>query len=204
MSGHHDGSNGSQAAYEGVDTIVLFEELACGDALPTTWQPLAAPLDPLEITSMAEQNQRLLLTCTALEEHAAGEKSEEGSVHGHELARLELKVNLLLEVVGQLVAQQRPRPPAVPIRFNAVGAAWRAVGPLPRPRERGVLEIHLQRDLVQPLRMLGEIVSVGSDSLVKVRFEPPGDAVADLVEKLAFRRHRRQVAGARHPRRAAG
>jgi hypothetical protein len=194
----------TEGVYEGVDTVVLFEELAYGDALPTTWQALAAPLDRLEIASMTEQNLRLLQTCAALEEHGAGEKSEEGLAYGPDPARLELKLNLLLELVGQLVAQQRPRPPAVPIRFNAVGAAWRPAAPPPPPRERGVLEIHLQSDLAQPLRMLGEIVSVGSDSVVKARFEHPGDAVADLVEKLAFRRHRRQVAGARQPRRASG
>jgi hypothetical protein len=37
-----------------------------------------------------------------------------------------------------------------------------------------------------------------------VRFLPPGEAVSDLLEKLAFRRHRRQVAGSRQPPRARG
>jgi hypothetical protein len=39
------------------------------------------------------------------------------------------------------------------------------------------------------------------DGEVAVKFLPPGDAVADLIEKLAFRRHRRRVAGSRQPRR---
>jgi hypothetical protein len=41
---------------------------------------------------------------------------------------------------------------------------------------------------------------VSPDGQVKVKFMPLGEAVADLIEKLAFRRHRRQVAGSR-PRR---
>lgn len=187
--------------YEGVDTIVLFEELAYGDALPVRWQPIAGSLDPLELASAMEHNLRLLQACAAIEEHGNGDKPEDGSSNGHELARLDLKINLLLDLVGQLMVQQRPRPAPLPIRFNAVGAAWRPSGTPPRPRERGMLEIYLRECLAQPLRMLGEVVSLGSDSLVKVRFEHPGDAIADLVEKLAFRRHRRQIAGVRQPRR---
>ncbi len=45
------------------------------------------------------------------------------------------------------------------------------------------------------------MVSTLSDGRVKVSFVPPGEATADLLEKLAFRRHRRQVAGVRQPRR---
>jgi hypothetical protein len=192
--------------YEGIDTIVLFEELAYGDALPMRWQPLAASLDPLQVASWMEHNLRLLQACAALEEYGGGtdKPDEVASSYPSELARLDLKINLLLDLVGQLMVEQRPRPPAVALRFNAIGATWRVAGTPPRPRERGTLEIYLRECLAQPLRLIGEIVSIGSDSTVKVRFEYPGEAVADLIEKLAFRRHRRQIAGVRQPRRGAG
>jgi hypothetical protein len=190
--------------YEGVDTVVLFEELAYGDVLPMRWQPIAAVLDPIQVASWAEHNLRLLQACAAIEENAASEKPDETSALGPELMRLDLKVNLLLDLVGQLMVEHRPRPSPTPLRFNAIGASWRVAGTPPRPRERGVLEVYLRECLAQPLRMIGEIVSVGSDATVKARFEYPGEAVADLIEKLAFRRHRRQVAGVRQPRRNAG
>jgi hypothetical protein len=189
--------------YEGIDTIVLFEELAYGDALPMRWQPLAATLDPIQVASWAEHNLRLLQACAAIEE-SVPEKPDDATGSGSELSRLDLKINLLLDLVGQLMVAHRPRPAAMPMRFNAVGATWRSTGTPPRPRERGVLEIYLRECLAQPLRMIGEIVSIGSDSMVKVRFEYPGEAVSDLIEKLAFRRHRRQVAGVRQPRRQPG
>jgi hypothetical protein len=190
--------------YEGIDTIVLFEELAYSDALPMRWQPLTAALDPLQVANWMEHNLRLLQACAAIEDYGITEKPDDATSHGSEFARLDLKVNLLLDLVGQLMVAQRPRPPAMPLRFNAIGATWRVAGTPPRPREKGTLEIYLRECLAQPLRLIGEIVSVGSDSMVKVRFEYPGEPVADLIEKLAFRRHRRQVAGVRQPRRSPG
>ena len=66
----------------------------------------------------------------------------------------------------------------------------------------GVLEIYLRDSLPQPLRLLGRIIASDPDGRVKARFIPPSDTIADLIEKLAFRRHRRQVAGARQSRRS--
>jgi hypothetical protein len=60
-----------------------------------------------------------------------------------------------------------------------------------------VLELHLREFIVEPLRLSGRVVGVGHEGRIKVKFDNPGEAVADLIEKLAFRRHRRQVAGAR-------
>ena len=45
------------------------------------------------------------------------------------------------------------------------------------------------------------VQSVSGEGLVKATIVPPGEATANLIEKLAFRRHRRQVAGVRQPRR---
>ena len=42
---------------------------------------------------------------------------------------------------------------------------------------------------------------VTPDGHIKARFAPVGETVADLLEKLAFRRHRRLVAGSRQPTR---
>jgi hypothetical protein len=48
------------------------------------------------------------------------------------------------------------------------------------------------------------VTQVSAEGMVKVAFTPPGEATADLIEKLAFRRHRRHVAGVRQPRRSPG
>jgi hypothetical protein len=186
--------------YEGIDTIVLYDELAYEDVLPLAWRRLPEPFDPAIIGSFAERNLRVLQAMTALEEHGQIEKADEKLPHAADIQRLELKVNLLLDMMGALLIASRPRPPASPVRFNTLGAVWQAKAPFPEPGNQGVLEIYLRDCIAEPLRFVGRIGTVSPDGKVKLKIIPPGENIADLMEKLAFRRHRRQVAGAKHPK----
>jgi hypothetical protein len=89
------------------------------------------------------------------------------------------------------------------VRFNALGANWRTSTP-PRVGDQGLLDIYLRECLAQPLTLIANVTHVSAEGVVKVAFAPPGEATADLIEKLAFRRHRRHVAGVRQPRRSPG
>ena len=187
--------------YEGIDTVVLYEELAYEDVLPVAWKRINEPFDPSLIGSYQDRNLRVLQALSALEEAGVIEKPDETSPHHADLLRLDLKLNLVLDMVGQLLVASHPRPRSTPIRFNAVGAVWQGYPPLPEMGNQGVLEIYLRDCIADPLRLVGRIASIGPDGRVKARFVPPGEHIADLLEKLAFRKHRRQVAGAKHPRR---
>ena len=189
--------------YEGVDTVVLHNELAYEDVLPVGWRALARPLDLAAVPVQTERNVRTLQVCATIEEQGPIEKAEEKSLHSNDLLRLEVKMNLVLELMGQLLAAQQPRPAAAPIRFNALGAVWQSAKP-PRSGEQGLLDIWLRDCLAQPLTLIANVTQVTPDGRVKVTFTPPGEATADLIEKLAFRRHRRHVAGVRQPRRSPG
>ena len=186
--------------YEGLDTIVLYEELAYEDVLPVSWRRLPEPYDPALIGGYADRNLRALQALSALDEHGQIEKPDENAPHSADILRLDMKVNLLLDMVGALLVASRPRPRPTSVRFNALGAVWQAPTPHPELGSQGVFEIYLRDCIAEPLRMFGRISSVGPDGRVKIRFVPPGDHIADLLEKLAFRKHRRQVAGVRHPR----
>jgi len=187
--------------FEGVDTVILNNELAYQDLLPVAFKPLARPMELPAIAALTDRNVRMLQVCSVLEEHGATEKKDESSPHATDIMRLEVKVNLLLDLVGQLLAAQLPRPAPVLVRFNAVGALWKTLDP-PRVGQQGLLEIWLRDSLPQPLALIANVTQVAADGHVKASFVPPGEATADLLEKLAFRRHRRQVAGVRQPRRA--
>jgi hypothetical protein len=152
--------------------------------------------------SCAERNLKLLQACAALEEHGQPEKKNDESQYHADIVRLDMKVNLLLDLVSQLLIANQPRPEAMSLRFNTLGAVWQHHGNgLPVADSIGVLEVYLRECIVEPLRMTGQVVSVSADGRVKVKFDPPGEGVEDLIEKLAFRRHRRQIAGARNPKR---
>lgn len=186
--------------YEGLDTVVLYEELAYEDVLPVSWRRLPEPYDPALLGSFADRNLRVLQAFTALEEHGPVEKPDENAPYAADMQRIELKMNLLLDMMGQLLNASQPRPKPAPIRFNALGSVWQASPPYPDLGAQGVLEVYLRECIAEPLRLVGRIASVGPDGRVKVRFIQPGEHIADLMEKLAFRKHRRQVAGARLPK----
>ncbi|MBK7251400.1 MAG: PilZ domain-containing protein [Gammaproteobacteria bacterium] len=190
--------------YEGIDTIVLYEELAWEDLLPVAWVSVPGTPEPALLVHQAERNLRLLQAASALEEYGQHEKPDENAPYAADIMRLDFKLNLLLDLVGQILAANQPRPSPVPVRFNTKGAVWRAgsAGARPRAGEQGFVEIHLRDCLVQPLGLYGQVIDSGADGRVKVRFAPLAETVSDLLEKLAFRRHRRQVADARNPRRS--
>ena len=105
-------------------------------------------------------------------------------------------------MVGALLAASQSRPAPSPARFNPHGIVWEARGELPRAGAYGLVEIHLKDCLVQPLALAGTVAEGPADRHVHVRFDPLPEPVADQLERLVFRRHRRQVAGGRAQRRA--
>lgn len=187
--------------FEGSQTTVLFEELGYADILPVQWRRLDAASTAATRAVWTEHNVRLLQACAAIEEQGYAEKVDENAPNSADLQRLDFKLNLLLDLVGQVVAANLPRPAAIPLRFNAHGAIWQASEPHPKQGEHGVFEVYLRECLVQPLRLVGHIDSIEPDGTAEAHFDPPGEATADLIEKLAFRRHRRLVKGSRQPRR---
>lgn len=191
-----------QTGYEGIDTVVLFEELAYEDTLPLRFRAATTPISDNFRRSSAESNLKILQAATALEEHSQPEKNKQDdySQFHADIIRLDTKLNMLIEMVGQLLAAQQPRPESMPVRFNKLGAVWTHKGTPPAVNSTGLLEVFLKECVAEPLRLVGRIASVGQDGRTKMQFEPMNQTVADLLEKLAFRRHRRQVAGARQPK----
>lgn len=182
------------------DTVVLYEELAFQDVLPVRWHSVAP--DPTAAAGLAERNLQVLQAWDALEDHGVVEKADENAPLAAEIQRLDRKMSLLLALVGQLLAVNRPRPAPVSVRFNAHGALWRPVSSPPSAGADGVLEIYLDECIAQPLRLRGRISAVTEAGDVKMRFEPLDDALSAVIAKIAFRRHRRQIAGRHGPSRA--
>src|SRR5579862_5358279 len=178
------------------DTVVLHNELAYHDVLPVQWQPRERPLTRFELGSLEEANLLLLQAQVALEDHSPGDDSS-GALAG-EIARLDLKLNLVLQLLAKLVLKERMPPPTT-IQFNALGASWTAVGSAPTVGSQGVLRIYPRGSLPQPLDLPATVTQVDG-STVRFEFEQLPESVAELIQRLAFLRHRRDVAGARKAR----
>jgi Atypical PilZ domain, cyclic di-GMP receptor len=188
--------------FDGGDTIVLFDELAYEDVLALCWIERTHSGFDSATQRQAERNARLLQAHEALDEPASADKGDDDSPHAAEIARLDFKVNLLLDLVGQLVTANMARPVAVPVRINACGASWQSADSPPTLGAVGQLQVHISDALAQPLLLPGRIAAVSDTGLVRARFELLGEVVAGQLERLVFRRHRRRIAGTRSPRRA--
>jgi Atypical PilZ domain, cyclic di-GMP receptor len=183
---------------EGVDTVVLYNELAYHDVLPLEWQARHRPLDTFERHKLEEANLLLLQACVAIEEHPIRDQGEDAGPLAGDIARLDFKLNLVLQLLAKLVLKDRI-PPTTTIQFNAHGASWTALGPVPEAGSRGLLRIHLRGALPQPLELAAVVRGI-EGAQVRVRFDELPDAVGELIQRLAFLRHRRDVADARKAR----
>jgi hypothetical protein len=183
---------------EGVDTVVLYNELAYHDVLPVAWQPRDKPLSRFELANLEESNLLLLQASAAIEEHPIRDQGEDPGPLAGEIARLDLKLNLVLQLLARLVLKDRLPVPTM-IQFNAHGASWTAIGPGPEVDAPGLLRIHLHASLPQSLD-LPSVITQLEGSQVRARFQQLPEPVAELIQRLAFLRHRRDVADARKAR----
>jgi hypothetical protein len=184
--------------YEGVDTVVLYDELAYHDVLPVQWKTLSRPLNRFELIGLNESNLLLLQACVVVEEHPAHDMKEDLGPLAGELARLDFKLNLVLQLLSKLVSEDRISTPTA-IQFNAVGAKWTALGPTPSVGQAGLLRVQLRTSLPQPLELPAEVSAV-SGATVRVKFPELSESNVEMIQKLAFLRHRRHIADARKAR----
>ena len=184
--------------HEGLDTAVLDNELAYQDMLPVQWMTLWEPPDRFELLGLEEANLLLLQACIAVEEHPARDKNEDLGPLAGEIARLDFKLNLVMQLLAKLVAKDR-MPPATAILFNSLGASWTCVGQTPPVGGHGLLRVQLRSSLPQPLELPAQVTAV-EGSMAKVKFPGMSESVAELIQRLAFVRHRRHVAETRKAR----
>lgn len=176
-----------------------FDGLALHDFLPLTWE--ASPLtDPAELEHYNQETARAL-QALALFEEAPKDISTDALPKGQELLHLEAKMDVLLSLVSRMVSHQQGLPKRHNTVLRADSLEW--TGPCAeqaRTGDTGVIAIYPNPMLPMPFRLAGRVVSTVERSGVKwrlTRFEHLSAPVSVGMEKLVFRRHRRQVAIAR-------
>jgi len=176
-----------------------FDGLALHDFLPLAWEP--SPLsDPAELEHYNQETAKAL-QALALFEEAPKEISTDAIPKGQELLHLEAKVDVLLSLVTRLVSQQQGLPKRHNTVLRADSLEWTGPGAeQARTGDTGVIVIYPNPLLPMPFRLAGRVVSTVERAGIKwrlTRFENLSPLVSVGLEKLVFRRHRRQVAIAR-------
>ncbi len=174
----------------------FFEGLSYEDIMPLEWRRLGTEPDHTYLAHLNEANEDTLRMLAIMDERSV-EKNEEGTTLAAEIIRLETKVNLLLDMVGQILTNHLLLPDQIPVRLGASGVEFAHTKP-PKVDDRIVITLYLHQRYPRPLEIAGHVVSVDDTGQgaywVKARFEGLSTSVEDWLEKFIFRRHRRLIA----------
>lgn len=182
--------------------------LCLSETLPFEFRPDAQPPTPDGLAEADAINLQTLLVDASLGEPRRGLESTELDLNRQsDIERLEGKVDVLLGMVARLATLGRPPGKPCRIRLFAQGLEWQAAGGRPRAGTRGAVLLQVNPGFAQLLTLHGVVTDeqAGADGpWVRFRFEGVGERVVEMLERLIFRRHRRQVAGAHGQSSAAG
>lgn len=166
---------------------------------PLVWHPvhtLPAANQQVELASAnGEVLKALLLLDTPL-----GELGDDAAEAGmQDMARLDFKLNLLLDMMGQLLLKQRIVPQARPLTLMPQSLIW-------QDDDAPVLDSLLQVELYcsmkypRPLRLYGRVVEVNpqnSSWWIQLALQALGEGLQEGLERFIFIHHRRAVAQSR-------
>lgn len=167
------------------------------DNISLTWKNIDFEPDANHLALVNESNEIFLRSVAAIGELPQEAAQEDTSALGQELARIDLKLNLLLDLVGQLVYQQSPIPAATtPVTLTAHSISWEADN-LPALGSTVFMQIYVQRGTPKPLSFYGKVVGDENSrraGRASAQFVGLSDSVVSGLDKLIFRHHRRAVA----------
>ena len=184
----------------------FFDGLVHETMFPVEWVYLDLELTEERAIAANVANEQLLRLMTSL-----GEKlPEQGDYieHSAELERLDLKLNVLIDMAGHLLRNQLKLPAPETVRFGHGSMEWQTMAPPERGRQIGI-KVYIDSSLPQFLQLYGETEinveeNVEADAgtratLVRVKYLGLGEAVSDELEKYIFRQHRKKIALERQP-----
>jgi Atypical PilZ domain, cyclic di-GMP receptor len=176
---------------------LIFEEM-----MPLEWAEAPLPAGP-ELARLNADNFQLLGAESSLEEARVHDAlKEESPALVHELQRLEYKLNILLRLTADLSVRHSGLPAAQAVRLSSRGLEWLGADPKAGVGQTGLASLYVNPALPQPLklpcRIAGERQADGRRAL-QFQFAGVSESVAEAIDKLIFRHHRRLIAGAKHP-----
>ncbi len=175
------------------EDAALGGQVACDDEIGLAWRPIDQLPTTLASNRINARNEAVLRSLAMLEEH---DETRADPGDRAELHRLEGKLNLVLELVSELVRERQEQAVVQPVRFNSVGMCWS----VERPQNEGTLfeiECYALPAWPVPLRLFARSVACVEQAgywRLCTRFEGLTPGVSEWLDKLAFRRHRREVA----------
>ncbi len=172
--------------------------LVCEDVMPLRCTQLTHAPTEMEYFQCQEANEDILRTIALLDEHFS-EAGDEHDQTAQGMQRIDFKLNLVLDLVGQVLAHHLTLPESISVSFNTEAIQWE--GSSAPDVSAGVkIELYVSRKYPRPIVLYGKVQAVQpmpGGFRVGVALEGLSEIVSDGLGKLIFRQHRRHVAHAR-------
>ena len=189
MNQHHSDSN--------FGTSIIYE-----DRLPLSVAYYPAEPESGELLRVGVQNDDVLRMVLSLDEASVTGKSDEGE-HSAEIQRLEFKLNLMMEMIGELYSQNMQFPEPVPVKLGAYSVSWMMDEneTLPDIGRYLALSVYLSRRYPRPLVLFAQVSNIElcetGEKWIEADFLSMPQQTLDTLERFVFRQHRRFVAFSR-------
>jgi len=181
--------------------IISEQGLIFEDILPLKWQTADSEILSADMTKFDTINEEVLSFIDVLDEHPSDYAGDYSSTTNQEsvLSKVDVKFDLLLSLVTQLLGVYFPLPDPVKMKLTPYSVQWISRVEI-NPETQGLVEIYLSsrcpRSLVFPAK-IESAEQVGQTYRISARFGAIGAPIRERLEKLIFRHHRRGVAQAR-------
>ena len=172
--------------------------LVCEDVMPLRCTQLTHAPTEMQRLHCQEANEGVLRTIALLDEHFL-ETGDEHEITAQGMQRIDFKLNLVLDLVGQVVAHHLSLPESVSVSFNTEAIQWEGLS-APDAGAAVKIELYVSRKYPRAIVLYGKVQAVQplpGAFKVGVALEGLSEIVSDGLGKLIFRHHRRHVAHAR-------
>ena len=169
--------------------------LSFTDNISLAWKVVDYEPDDDHLALVNESNESFLRAVSAIGEFAR-DVSEDAPDISQEIARLDSKLNLLLDLVSRLIYAQLEIPEITEVTISSDTIAWSG-GNLPPPGQTVFLEVYIQRGTPKPLCFYGVVTSSDKEyaaGRATVSYLGLGGTAQAWLDKLIFRHHRRTIA----------
>ncbi|MBD3610222.1 MAG: PilZ domain-containing protein [Gammaproteobacteria bacterium] len=129
---------------------------------------------------------------------------DENNELAHEMNRIEAKLDMLLALISSWIGMQTRLPEKYNLELSSSHLTWQEKNPQANEFTVGTVcqaDCYIVPGHPLPLKLSGQIstiTQVGQGLQIKMELVNMDDKVAQLLEKILFRYHRRQVASSKH------
>jgi len=182
------------AEHTGMLDMLMDDGLVYADECPYNLEILDHPPTEVHLSALNADNDRMFRYLVSIDEHL--HENHDDDPIANDMARLEFKLNVLMDMVSQALADKLGLPAALPLELNALGLVAHSEEAIPVGQWIQA-SVYLNRQFVKPFVVCGQVEicrESGGRQYVLLRFSGLSENVIDHIEKFIFIQHRRMIA----------